>query len=82
MRRPQDPSSTFASRAFASLTERESKILEHLKDEGSIDDVRKEMLQKLDEAKGNAYAEAALCKQLIPAVETMLGEPLFKAESA
>ena len=74
--------STFASRAFASLTERESKILEHLKDEGSIDDVRKEMLQKLDEAKGNAYAEAALCKQLIPAVETMLGEPLFKAESA
>ena len=40
------------------------------------------MLQKLDEAKGDAYAEAALCKQLIPAVETMLGAPLFKAESA
>ena len=35
------------------------------------------MLANLDQAAGDAVAEAAMCQQLIPAVEAMLGERLL-----
>ena len=72
----------FAAKAFASLTARESKVLEMIKDEATLEAMRTEMLEKLTEADGNAYAQAALCKQLTPAVETMLGAPLEPPASA
>lgn len=66
----------FATKSFKSLEERKSKVLEMVKDESQIEAMKLEMLEKLKEADGNAYAQAALCKQLTPAVETMLGAPL------
>ena len=67
----------FAERAFASLQKRESKILEMVSDVSKVEELRKDMLANLDQAAGDAVAEAAMCQQLIPAVEAMLGERLL-----
>ena len=69
----------FAERAFASLQKRESKILEMVSDVSKVEELRKDMLANLDQAAGDAVAEAAMCQQLIPAVEAMLGERLLAA---
>ncbi|KAH8094129.1 hypothetical protein JL720_4119 [Aureococcus anophagefferens] len=58
------------------------EVLEMIKDEATLEAMRTEMLEKLVEADGNAYAQAALCKQLTPAVDTMLGAPLEQSASA
>ena len=42
-----------------------------------VEELRKDMLANLDQAAGDAVAEAAMCQQLIPAVEAMLGERLL-----
>ena len=67
----------FAEKAFASLQKRESKILEMVSDVSKVEELRKDMLANLDQAAGDAVAEAAMCQQLIPAVEAMLGERLL-----
>ena len=67
----------FAEKAFASLQKRESKILEMVSDVSKVEELRKDMLANLDQASGDAVAEAAMCQQLIPAVEAMLGERLL-----
>ena len=72
----------FAERAFASLQKRESKILEMVSDVSKVEELRKDMLANLDQAAGDAVAEAAMCQQLIPAVEAMLGERLLGGEGA
>ena len=72
----------FAERAFASLQKRESKILEMVSDVSKVEELRKDMLANLDQAAGDAVAEAAMCQQLIPAVEAMLGERLLGGEAA
>ena len=66
----------FAEKAFASLQKRESKILEMVSDVSKVEELRKDMLANLDQAAGDAVAEAAMCQQLIPAVEAMLGTRL------
>ena len=45
-----------------------------------VEELRKDMLANLDQAAGDALAEAAMCQQLIPAVEAMLGERLLGGE--
>jgi len=70
----------FAEKAFASLQKRESKILEMVSDVSKVEELRKDMLANLDQAAGDAVAEAAMCQQLIPAVEAMLGERLLGGE--
>jgi len=70
----------FAEKAFASLQKRESKILEMVSDVAKVEELRKDMLANLDQAAGDAVAEAAMCQQLIPAVEAMLGERLLGGE--
>jgi len=72
----------FAEKAFASLQKRESKILEMVSDVSKVEELRKDMLANLDQAAGDAVAEAAMCQQLIPAVEAMLGERLLGGEGA
>ena len=72
----------FAERAFASLQKRDSKILEMVSDVSKVEELRKDMLANLDQAAGDAVAEAAMCQQLIPAVEAMLGERLLAGEGA
>jgi hypothetical protein len=67
----------FAEKAFASLQKRESKILEMVSDVSKVEELRKDMLANLDQAAGDAVAEAAMCQQLLPAVEAMLGERLL-----
>ena len=68
---------SFAEKAFASLQKRESKILEMVSDVSKVEELRKDMLANLDQAAGDAVAEAAMCQQLLPAVEAMLGERLL-----
>ena len=46
-----------------------------------VEELRKDMLANLDQAAGDAVAEAAMCQQLIPAVEAMLGERLLGGEA-
>merc|ERR1719389_1299877 len=70
----------FAVKAFASLQKRESKILEMVSDVSKVEELRRDMLANLDQASGDAVAEAAMCQQLIPAVEAMLGERLLGGE--
>ena len=70
----------FAEKAFASLQKRESKILEMVSDVSKVEELRRDMLANLDQAAGDAVAEAAMCQQLIPAVEAMLGERLLGGE--
>jgi len=70
----------FAEKAFASLQKRDSKILEMVSDVSKVEELRKDMLANLDQAAGDAVAEAAMCQQLIPAVEAMLGERLLGGE--
>ena len=70
----------FAEKAFASLQKRESKILEMVSDVSKVEELRKDMLANLDQAAGDALAEAAMCQQLIPAVEAMLGGRLLGGE--
>ena len=70
----------FAEKAFASLQKRESKILEMVSDVSKVEELRKDMLANLDQAAGDAVAEAAMCQQLIPAVEAMLGGRLLGGE--
>ena len=72
----------FAEKAFASLQKRESKILEMVSDVSKVEELRKDMLANLDQAAGDAVAEAAMCQQLIPAVEAMLGERLLAGGDA
>ena len=53
-----------------------------MSDVEKVEELRKDMLANLDQAAGDAVAEAAMCQQLIPAVEAMLGERLLAGEGA
>jgi len=67
----------FAAKAFASLTERESKILEMINDVDKVEGLKQDMLKNLVDVGDDSVAQASMLQQIIPAVEALLGARLM-----